>query len=88
MREVPGLFSSWISPLPQTPEKGVCSAAFGGVAGVMARNVETWICSTIFCVCVHTRAFPQLGNVSGPEPRRADPAPLHQWGSQCELCPL
>lgn len=29
MREVLGLFSSWLSPLPQTPEKGVCSDGFG-----------------------------------------------------------
>lgn len=39
------------------------------VARVMERNVETWIFSTIFSVCV--KAFPHLGKkVSGPEPQR------------------
>lgn len=63
---MPGLFSSRISLLLQTPEKGVCSDVFRAqhvpvVSRVMERNVETWIFSTIFFFfCV--RVFPHLGN--------------------------
>ena len=58
MREVPGLFSSWISLLPQTPEKGVCFDVFGmqrrarcGRSDGEERGDLDYF-STIFSVCV------------------------------------
>lgn len=52
-------------------------------AGVMGRNVETWIFSTIFnmCVCVYARAFPHLGNWEmsvGQSSGEAGSAALHR----------
>lgn len=62
---MPGLLSSSISLLPQTPEKGVCSDVFRtqhvpALSRAMERNVETWIFSTIFCVC---EGFPTSGKL-------------------------
>ena len=91
MREVLGDFLAGSHCCPKLPRRGcvsLCSVR-SGVAGAMeGRNVETWIFSTIFsvCVCVRVRAFPHLGNWEmsvGQSPGAVGSAGLRRlWGQR------